>query len=163
MTRSQHLNKINNGRSKNAINLIPLLYKHWVYLRLHSEITPKMWFGALFVLYFVIFSSLVAFTIYPFFEVIVIAVLASIRLGSFQSIYYVLFSKYFPNRISVKTFKYILPLVSEFSFNCWRDLFQGVGLTSEVAVFSVHYRQERIIRVWDLYWWCGFILADVFL
>lgn len=63
--------------------------------------------------------------------------LAPIRLGSFQSVYYVLFSKYFPNRIYVKTFKYILSPVSEFSFKCLKDLFQGTELTPGEAVLCV--------------------------
>lgn len=86
----------------------------------------------MYLLFSLLFSSLVVCSIYLFIAVIFIAVLAPIRLEFFQSIYYVLLSKYFPNRIYLKTFKYILPPVSKFSFNF---LFQGIELTPVEAVF----------------------------
>lgn len=84
-----------------------------------------------------------AFTSHPFIAVTFIIVLplplTLNRLESFHSIYYVLFSKYFPNRIYVRIFQYILPLVAEFSFNCLQDLFQGIELTSGEPMFSICY------------------------
>lgn len=88
----------------------------------------------MYLLFSLLFSSLVACSIYPFIAVIFIAVLVPIRLEFFQSIYYVLLSKYFPNRIYLKTFKYILPPVSKFSFNFLKALFQGIKLTPVEAV-----------------------------
>lgn len=88
----------------------------------------------MYLLFSLLFSSLVVCSIYLFIAVIFIAVLAPIRLEFFQSIYYVLLSKYFSNRIYLKTFKYILPPVSKFSFNFLKDLFQGIELTPVEAV-----------------------------
>lgn len=86
--------------------------------------------------------------------------LAPTRLGSFQSVYYVLFSKYFPNRIYVKTFKYILPPVSEFSFKCLTDLSQSTELTLGEAVLGC-YRQEWIPSVISVL--AGWLSSSVFL
>lgn len=87
--------------------------------------------------------------------------LAPIRLGSFQSVYYVLFSKYFPNIIYVKTFKYILSPVSEFSFKCLKDLFQGTELTpgeAVLCVLQIGMDYQCDLRIGK----CVFLLTDIF-
>lgn len=138
---SQHLSKMHSGRSKNyCILLTPLFYKHWVYLNLYSKITPKIGFSTLFL------SLLFHFHLlwHLLFILLLLAIFYSClgpptRLGSFQSIYCIVFSKYFPNRIYVKTFKHSFLSVSEFSFNYLRDLFQGIELSSGEPVFPTCY------------------------
>ena len=78
-----------------------------------------------FLLRVLLYFNLCSIHCLPLMVVVFMAVSALRRLGSFQSIYYVLLSSYFPNRIYIKTSKYILPPVVEFSFNCLRGLSQG--------------------------------------